>query len=64
MKVHYPAAVDSIAADSSPWRSAPKACHAKVAMNDIPRSIQILWLRGLSVLVGVAARGIAEPCIA
>ena len=28
MKVHYPAAVDSIADDSSPWRSAPMACYA------------------------------------
>jgi hypothetical protein len=28
MKVHYPTAVDSIADDSSPWRSAPMACHA------------------------------------
>jgi hypothetical protein len=29
MKDHYPAAVDSIADDSSPWQSAPMACHAK-----------------------------------
>jgi len=28
-KVHYPAAVDSIVGDSSLWRSAPMACHAK-----------------------------------
>jgi hypothetical protein len=29
MKVHYPAAVDSIAGDSSAWRSAPMDCHVK-----------------------------------